>query len=121
MNDYPDDWKQIAERVKTEANRCCVRCGHHHDRKTWHVLTVHHMDGDKANCAWYNLLALCQRCHLSFQGRVDPNQPYIFEHSPWFKIFACGFYAKKYLKQDLTRAEALARMDELLKLECLCT
>ena len=118
MNDYPPDWKEIAERVKTEAGCCCVRCGHHHDRKTWHVLTVHHLDGDKANCVWWNLLALCQRCHLSIQGRVKPDQPYIFEHSAWFKPYAAGFYAKKYLGLDLNREEACARIVELLAFEC---
>lgn len=37
----------------------------------WRILTVHHLDGDKLNCRWWNLAALCQRCHLSIQGRVN--------------------------------------------------
>ncbi len=117
VNEYPLNWNEIAKRVKDEAGWKCIRCEHPHDVLSWHVLTVHHWDGDKSNCAWFNLLALCQRCHLSIQARVHPNQPYMFEHSDWCKPFACGFYAKKYLKLDLTREQATARMEELLALE----
>ena len=81
------------------------------------MLTVHHLDMNKANCAWYNCAALCQRCHLSIQARVKPDQPYFFEHSEWFRIYAAGFYAKKYLGEDLTREQAEARLWELLNLE----
>lgn len=66
---------------------------------------------------WYNLMALCQKCHLSIQGRVNPDQPYMFEHSDWIKPYVAGFYARKHLGLDLTRAEVEARMDELLRLE----
>lgn len=83
----------------------------------WRILTVHHLDGNKANCDWWNLLALCQRCHLTVQSRVNPQTPYFLEHSDWFKPYVAGFYAKKYLGVSLTRAEATARLEELLKLE----
>lgn len=83
----------------------------------WRILTVHHLDGDKANCRWWNLVALCQRCHLEIQGRVKMAQLYPFEHSAWFKPYAAGYYASVYLGEELTRAEAVRRMDELLALE----
>lgn len=83
----------------------------------WRILTVHHLDGDKANCRWWNLLALCQRCHLIIQGRVNPAQIYPFEHSPWFKPYAAGYYAFHYLGEDLDRKQADARLEELLALE----
>lgn len=51
----------------------------------WRILTVHHFDGNKANCSWWNLLALCQRCHLRIQGHVNPQQPYMLEHAEWMK------------------------------------
>lgn len=114
---YPPDWPDIAWTVKAVAGWKCVRCGEPHSRKGWRVLTVHHLDGDKGNCRWWNLLPLCQRCHLSIQGRVDPQQPFIFEHSAWFRPYVAGFYAWKYLGEELTREQALARMDELLALE----
>lgn len=81
------------------------------------ILTVHHFDGDKSNDRWWNLLPLCQICHLSFQTRVNPEIPWMFEHSAWLKPFVAGFYAHKYLGLDLVREEVMARLDELLLLE----
>lgn len=81
------------------------------------ILTVHHLDQDKANCLWWNLVALCQRCHLTVQRRVVMDRAYIFEHSDWFKPYAAGYYAWKYLNEYLDRDETLARLDELLALE----
>lgn len=83
----------------------------------WRILTVHHLDGDKINCEWWNLLALCQRCHLTIQSRVNPQTPYFLEHSDWFKPYVAGFYAHKYEHRTITRDEALARTDELLAYE----
>jgi len=115
--EYPADWPEIAERTKAAAGFKCIRCHHANDAKSGHVLTVHHATGDKSNCAWWNLLALCQRCHLRVQGRVNPEIPYFLQHSEWFKPYAAGFYAKKYEKKDLTRREVMARLDELLNHE----
>ena len=36
------------------------------------ILTTHHLDGDKANCEWTNLLSCCQRCHLHIQAVWQP-------------------------------------------------
>lgn len=83
----------------------------------WRILTVHHLDEDKANCRWWNLAALCQRCHLRMQRAVVMGRPYHYEHSEWFKPFAAGFYAWKYLGEDLGREETLDRLPELLALE----
>lgn len=89
-----------------------------HVEAKWRILTVHHFDGDKANDRWWNHLPLCQKCHLQFQNKVDPNVPYFFEHSEWLKPFVAGFYAKKYEGADLTREQVNARLDELLGWEC---
>lgn len=83
----------------------------------WRILTCHHFDGNKANNAWWNLMALCQRCHLQIQGKVNPETPYFFEHSEWIKPYVAGFYAHKYLGLSLTREEVEARLDELLSIE----
>ena len=117
MNDYPPNWKEIAQRVKADAGWLCIRCGHSNDPKSGHVLTVHHLDNDKANCRWWNLAALCQRCHLKVQGSVNMSQQWPFEHSEWFKPYAAGWYAFKYLNEDLTRVKVMKRLDELLALE----
>lgn len=83
----------------------------------WRILTVHHLDGDKANDAWWNTLALCQRCHLTVQCRVDPNTPFFLEHSEWAKPYIAGFYAWKYEGRQITRKEATERIMELLAYE----
>ena len=83
----------------------------------WRIGTVHHMDGDKDNCVWWNLLALCQRCHLTIQSRVNPQQPYMLEHSDWFKPYVAGFYAFKYEGRQLTREQAIEEMPRLLAIE----
>jgi hypothetical protein len=83
----------------------------------WRILTVHHLDGDKANCRWWNLASLCQRCHLEIQGRVRLAQVYPFEHSDWFRPYAAGYYAFAYLGEDLSREDVEERLEELLALE----
>jgi 5-methylcytosine-specific restriction endonuclease McrA len=84
----------------------------------WRILTVHHFDGNKSNDAWWNLLPLCQKCHLQIQNKLDPETPYFFEHSPWLKPYVAGFYAKKYEGKDLTREQVMERLEELLAYEC---
>ena len=82
------------------------------------VRTVHHLTGDKGDNQWFNLLALCQLCHLHFQAKVDPFRPWrMFDHSEWFKPYVAGFYAWRYLGESPTREETVARLDELLALE----
>ena len=93
MNDYPPDWPEIAQQVKDEACWKCERCTHEHDPEMGYCLTVHHLDGDKANVAIWNLAALCQRCHLAIQARVDMAQGFLFEHSAWMKPHVEGYRA----------------------------
>lgn len=108
-NDYPDDWKAIADHAKDEAGWRCVRCKHPHetpknrvacDAQCRHanngkqrILTTHHLDGDKANCRWWNTAALCQVCHLQIQGKVRMERRWFLPHSDWFKTYAAGYYA----------------------------
>jgi hypothetical protein len=83
----------------------------------WRILTVHHLNGVKTDCRWWNLAALCQRCHLHIQKKVVMERVFPFEHSEWFKPHAAGWYAFAYLGEELTREETLGRMDHLLGLE----
>lgn len=83
----------------------------------WRILTVHHLDGDKAHCRWWNLTALCQRCHLVIQGKVRMERRWLREHSEWFRPYVAGYYARTFLGEDLTRGQVDARLDELLALE----
>lgn len=90
---YPEDWPEIAKATKDAAEWRCVRCNHRHDPEGGYCLTVHHLDINPSNCAWWNLAALCQRCHLHIQHKVDMTRPYMFEHTTWFKPYVAGYYA----------------------------
>lgn len=113
---YPPEWPIISKKVKDEAGNKCVRCGHPHDIPSGYMLTVHHLDLNKSNCAWWNLAPLCQRCHLQIQHKVDMNRIYMFEHSEWFKPYVAGFTAhrlgisdsKEYVNNHIADLLALA-------------
>jgi len=74
MSEYPENWPEIAQDIKDRAGWRCEHCRRPHDPQTGYTLTVHHLDGDKANCAYSNLVALCQRCHLRIQASYMPGQ-----------------------------------------------
>ena len=105
----------------TPARFYLMACGYERLDAKWRILTVHHLTGEKADLRWWNLAALCQRCHLEIQGRVRMEQVYPHEHSDWFKPYAAGYYAATYLGENLTREETEARLDELLALELVPT
>lgn len=117
IGEYPKDWNEIARRVKEAADNRCVRCHHTNDFESGHVLTVHHLDADKSNCRWWNLVALCQRCHLSIQGRVIMARTWMLPHSEWFKIYVAGYYAFHYGLPD-DREYVMAHIDDLIDLGC---
>ena len=83
----------------------------------WRILTVHHLNGHKEDCRWWNLVSLCQRCHLRVQRVVLMERVWPWEHSEWFKPYVAGYYASVYLGEEITREQAVSRMNELLALE----
>ncbi|MGE4163890.1 MAG: HNH endonuclease signature motif containing protein [Vicinamibacterales bacterium] len=123
---YAPDQPAIHDRVRAEAGHRCIRCGHpaegikarrpceprctHLDDGKPRVLTVHHLDGNKSNNVWWNLLALCQVCHLTIQAKVIPDRPYLWEHTPWFRPYVAGYYAA-CAGFALTRAEIEAQLE----------
>lgn len=139
--EYPEDWDAIALAVKEAADWRCVRCGHpdspayceEYGRARGHgpcdwacrghhfldgrrrVLTVHHLDGDKENCRWWNLPALCQVCHLQVQGKVKMDQAYLHPHTEWMRPYVAGYYAFAVLGEELTRRQVEGRLEELLR------
>ena len=72
MADYPEDWPDIARRVRMAAGNHCEKCGS--PSVPGRILTVHHLDGDKSNCADENLVAFCQVCHLHVQAKYRLGQ-----------------------------------------------
>jgi hypothetical protein len=139
---YPADWPAIATRAKVEAAWRCVRCRHpfgqapglgalacdaHCDRMRCRAeriaqrggqlnYTVHHLDGDKSNASWWNLLATCNSCHLSIQARVIVERPWLFDHAEWFVPYVCGFYASYYGGVAISRRDAERNPDAWLAL-----
>lgn len=112
---YPDNWKEIAKQVKDAVDWSCVRCGHAHDPKTGYCLTVHHLDLNPSNNAWYNLCPLCQRCHLQIQAKVVMERAWMFEHTAWFKPYAAGYYAARW-NYPTERAWVEANVENLILL-----
>lgn len=78
---YPPDWVDIAEAARLRAAHCCVECGTQgllpEEYDDWdapgnreHIIEVHHVDGDPANCEDANLQPLCRPCHLLAHRRM---------------------------------------------------
>lgn len=84
MNDYPDNWDEIAEEIKRRAGYRCENCGS--ESKPGRILTVHHLDLNKANCEDDNLVALCQVCHLSIQSKYRPGQLWLYDRPQWAEV-----------------------------------
>ncbi len=114
-NQYNADGKEKRKAAREAAGNKCIRCGS--PSVPGKILTTHHFDGDKSNDAWWNLLPLCQVCHLQVQGKVDPEVPFFLEHADWIKPYVAGFYAWKYEKAMITRQEVEMRLNELLRYE----
>jgi hypothetical protein len=101
--EYSPNWPETAKRIKDAAGWKCERCKHPHDVESSHVLTVHHLDGDKSNNADWNLAALCQRCHLKVQARVKMDQLFfdqIIDVSEWFVPHLEGYLKAKRAAQE---------------------
>ena len=113
---YPDNWDESAELVKDKAGWQCIRCNYPHNPAAGYTLTVHHLDLNKSNCAWWNLAALCQRCHLQIQNKVVMERRWMFEHSEWFRPYVAGFYAHKYGLPE-SKQYVLSHLADLLMLE----
>lgn len=117
VGEYPPNWKEIARAVKEQAGWKCIRCAHPHDPASGYTLTVHHLDGNKSNCRWWNCASLCQRCHLAIQGKIIMARPWLFEHSAWFRPYVGGWAAWFYLGLDLSREEVEANLDYYANLQ----
>lgn len=68
---YPPQWRLIATRIKQRAGYKCQHCERPH-APPGVILTVHHRDGNKENNNDSNLIALCRRCHLREQAKLQP-------------------------------------------------
>lgn len=111
--DYPQNWREIAQSVKDLAGWKCIRCNHPHEPALGYTLTVHHLDLNPANCQWWNLAALCQRCHLHIQSKVVMERTWYLPHSDWFKPYVAGYYAHYHGFPD-DKESVVKRVDYLI-------
>lgn len=69
--DYHPSWKAISRFIRFyRASNRCEWCGAenyqpHPETGSRVILTVAHLDQNKGNNSFFNLAALCQRCHLN--------------------------------------------------------
>jgi len=62
-NGYPKAWTpELRESVRAAHKHHCAWCGDHQEN-TQESLHVHHVSGNKEDCSFGNLVALCHDCH----------------------------------------------------------
>jgi len=83
--EYPKNWEEISSRVKKKAGGRCENCHRKNSPKDGYTLTVHHIDGNKMNLDENMMVALCQRCHLSWQPVLIQGQAWMFDRPDWIK------------------------------------
>lgn len=73
---YPKNWKQISKFIRFyRAKNKCEWCGAHNYKPhpltgSKVILTVAHIhDHSPENCNFFNLAALCQKCHNSHDAK----------------------------------------------------
>lgn len=86
---YPDDWKEIADEIKQQAQWCCEKCGlqcikpGEKLKSRVYVLQVHHWNRNPADNRRENLIALCSACHLHYhrggKSNISPGQLSLFD------------------------------------------
>lgn len=64
ISGYPADWSQIASFIKDLSHWRCEHCGFLRTNALGRTLGVHHLDLDKLNSRYANLISLCSKCHL---------------------------------------------------------
>ena len=72
---YPENWKEIADRIKAEADYQCEMCGkqcrHPGEPFDTHkrTATVAHCNHDESDCRDENLVCACAPCHLRYDAK----------------------------------------------------
>ena len=87
---YPKDWKLISQAIIKNQNNICYFCPAENHKSHWKtgskvVLTTHHIDGNLKNNSRYNLIALCQRCHLRLDLEKHLSKRFKIDKNYWIK------------------------------------
>lgn len=72
MNSYPENWRQISFKAKSEANWTRQRCEDEFNPESGWEIGVHHKNYDKSNSDPSNLLVVCWSCHKKIHLSDDP-------------------------------------------------
>lgn len=91
MKEYSDNWSEIAKEVKDRNHWKCERCGHFHDPLNGYTMTVHHAIPDTFLNEKWNLMCLCQRCHLAMQDRINFDTLYLLAYENWLSPHIRGY------------------------------
>jgi len=61
-DEYPEDWEKVSWVYRKNENWTCEKCGRNmrDNKKNLHV---HHINGNRSDCRYSNLKALCIDCH----------------------------------------------------------
>lgn len=82
---YPENWDEIANRIKEKAGWKCENCFKKHNPEEGYCLTTHHIDGKKESDDDRMLVALCQRCHLVWEKVCIIGQLWLFKKPEWIE------------------------------------
>jgi len=66
--DYPAGWNLISERIRKRDDYKCQECGKEPPSVQ---LQVHHIDGDRSNNEFDNLVTLCASCHNKAERKLS--------------------------------------------------
>lgn len=94
LNRYPSNWMLISKRYRESKRWACEECGvNFFNNKD--LLHTHHINGQKNNCHYSNLKALCIGCHAK--------QP-LHEH----------MYSNTKVQADIKRVEDIRRSQKIV-------
>ena len=74
LDTYTEDWQSISREFREVKNWRCDKCGKDMSDKK-HNLHVHHLDRNKRNNSYSNLICLCKECHSNM-----PNHSHMKNH-----------------------------------------
>lgn len=70
LEEYPKEFsKELKEIIRERDEFICQECGCKEDSNE--NLSIHHIDHDKQNCSFYNLISLCRTCHGYTNFNID--------------------------------------------------
>jgi len=76
---YSPDWKtSLKEIVRDRDNHVCQLCGLH-EKENRRKLDVHHLDYNKKNCSFTNLISLCRKCHAKTNSNRENFKKFFLE------------------------------------------